>query len=80
MYTMKNPRKSTAMMVELSEDGTFNKKTLFSNKENKMIIKPKSSIRVSENEYVTSAINSGIYCCFIPFKAAKSKLVRFEFK
>jgi hypothetical protein len=80
MFTMRNPRKSSAVMVELSENGTFNKKVLFSNKENKMIIKPKSAVRISENEQVTSAVNYGVYCCFIPFKSAKSKLVRFEFK
>jgi hypothetical protein len=80
LYTMTNPRKSSAVMVELSEDGSFSKKVLFSNKENKMIIKPKFAVRISPNEHVTSAINYGMYCCFIPFKAAKSKLVRFEFK
>lgn len=80
LFTMSNPRKSSAVLVELSEDGSFDKKVLFSNKENKMIIKPKSAARISTNEYVTSAINYGFYCCFIPFKAAKSKLVRFEFK
>jgi len=80
MFTMRNPAKSSAMLVELGEDGTFNKKVLFSNKETKMIIKPKFAVRVSPDEYVTSAINYGMYCCFFSLKAAKSKLVRFEFK
>lgn len=79
-FTMSNPRKSSAVLVELSEDGTFNKKTLFSNKENKMIITPSSADWISDNECIISAVNYGSYCCFIPLKKGKSKLARFEFK
>jgi len=80
LYSMGSPRKSTAVLVELSEDGQYTKKALFSNKENKMIIQPASSVRISENEQIVIAANYGIYCCMIPLKAAKSKLARFEFK
>jgi hypothetical protein len=80
MKNIGNTRKSVAMLVELSEDGTFDKKVLFSNKENKMTIAPHSAVKISADEFVTSAVNYGMYCCFIPLKAGKSKLVRFEFK
>ncbi|MFI5164332.1 MAG: hypothetical protein ACHQHP_03690, partial [Bacteroidia bacterium] len=80
MYTMSNPHKSTAVLVQLSENGEFTKKALFSNKENKMTIEPASAVRISQNEQIVTALNSGIYCCMIPFKAGKSKLARFEFK
>lgn len=75
-----NIQKSTAVLVELTESGEFTKKALFSNKENKMTLIPKTAMHVSENEQIVSASNPGVYCCFIPFVAGKYKLVRFEFK
>jgi hypothetical protein len=79
-YPMTTPRKSSAVLVELSEDGAFSKKTLFSNKENKMILLPSLADWISDTECIVSAINYGAYCCFIPLKAGKLKLARFEFK
>jgi len=80
MRNMGNPYKSTAVLVTLNESGTFTKKALFSNKENKMVIKPASAIHISKNEQIVTALNNGMFCCFIPLKAGKSKLARFEFK
>lgn len=80
MRTMTRPYKSTSVLVELSESGEFTKKTLFSNKQNKITLMPDRDISVSDNEKIAYAFNPGMYCCFISFKAAKSKLARFEFK
>lgn len=77
---MHNPYKSTAVLVTLSEDGQFDKKALFSNKDNKVVLMPKSDLKIGSHELIIPAYNGGVYCCFINFVAAKSKLARFDFK
>lgn len=79
MRTMTSPKAATVVMVELTESGEFTKKALFSNKENKMTFIPLSSIKTGANEYIVTAINPGFWCC-VSFKAATTKLARFEFK
>lgn len=76
---MGNPAKATAVLVELSEDGKFTKAALFNNKTNKVILMPSYFVQISDNELVAPAYNGGFWCC-ISFKAATSKLARFEFK
>lgn len=77
---MKSVKKTTATLVTLSENGTFEKKAVFSNKENKIILLPDYFRKTGNGELIVPAINRGIYCCFIPFKKGKYKLARFEFK
>jgi len=74
-----NMKKSVAVIVTLSEDGKFDKKVLFSNKENKSILLPSSYQKVGKNEFIVPAINPGFYCCVIPFKARKYRLARMTF-
>jgi len=77
--TMTNSKKSTAVLVELSEDGQFTKKTLFSNKDNDATIMPSHGFKITNNEFIVPAYNGGFWCC-ISFSSAKSKLARIEFK
>ncbi len=77
---MGRAEKSTAALISLSEDGTFNKKAMFSNKENKVTLLPKYYKKVGGGQLIVPAINRGIYCCLIPLKAGKYRLARFEFK
>jgi len=72
--------KSTAVLITLSDDGSFDKKMLFSNKENKCTLLPASYKKMENGQLIVPAINVGFYCCFIPFKASKYRLARFEFK
>ncbi len=80
LKVMRNPGKSTAVLVTLTEEGQFDKKTLFSNKDNKVALLPKSYLKISDSEVIVPAYHGGVYCCFISFSAAKSKLARFDFK
>ncbi len=80
LRVMNNPYKSSAVLVSLSESGSFDKKLLFSNKENKMVLMPKSYTMISKNQLVVPALNRGVYCCMIPFKKGKYKFARFSFK
>ncbi len=77
---MGSPQNSTAVMVELSEDGQFDKKALFNSKDNKVALLPEHYLKISENEVIIPAYNGGVQCCIISFKSATSKLARFEFK
>jgi hypothetical protein len=77
---MGNPHGSTAVLVALSEDGQFDKKALFSNKDNKLALQPTSFLKLNDSELIIPAYNGGFYCCFISFSPAKSKLARFDFK
>ncbi len=78
--TMSSPKTSTAVIVELSEKGEYTKKELFSNKEAKSVLMPQRAYKLSPKEHVVTSMNGGFYCCMIPLKAAKSKLVRLSFK
>lgn len=77
---LKNPTKSVATLVVLSEDGKFEKKMLFSNKENKTVLLPSFYKQVNDTEFIVPAMNRGIYCCFIPIKPGKYRLARFTFE
>jgi len=79
LKNMGNALKSEAVLVELSEDGQYTKKALFSNKDNKMALIPSSSIGIGNNQVIVPAYNGGVWCCF-SIVPAKSKLARFEFK
>jgi len=79
LKTMSNSKKSTAVLVELSDDGQFTKKTLFSNKDNDATIMPSHYLRITNDEFIVPAYNGGFWCC-ISFSSAKSKLARIEFK
>ncbi|HTA84329.1 MAG TPA: hypothetical protein VK783_15400 [Bacteroidia bacterium] len=76
---MVNASKSTAVLVQLGEDGQFTKTTLFSNKDNKVALMPSSHIMTSQSEVIVPAYNPGFWCC-VSFSPAKSKLARFDFK
>jgi hypothetical protein len=79
--TMNNAYKSTAVIVELSQSGQFTKNILFSNKQNKSIIEPKESLKISGNEYILPAMSVGTACCFFAAPSPKKyTLARFEFK
>jgi hypothetical protein len=72
--------KSIATLVTLTEDGKFEKKALFSNKENKVILLPAYYKKMISGQLIVPAIKRGIYCCFIPLKKGKYRLARFDFK
>jgi hypothetical protein len=74
-----NPYKSVATLVTLSENGTFEKKALFSNKENKVVLLPSYSHTMEDGQLIVPAIHVGIYCCFIPLKKGNYRLARFQF-
>ncbi len=72
--------KSIATLVTLTEDGKFEKKALFSNKENKVVLLPAYYKKMISGQLIVPAIKRGIYCCFIPLKKGKYRLARFDFK
>jgi len=80
LKAMTNPRGALAVLVTLSENAKVEKKTLFSNKENKMTLMPSKNVKISKTEFIAPAVNRGIYCCMIPFKKGKYNLLRFDFK
>lgn len=79
LYTMTKPKKSTTVVVTLDESGKYTKKALFNNKDNKMILRTASSLRVNDHERIAEAVNFGTYFMLIPLKAGRTKLVRFRF-
>lgn len=77
---MGKAKKSVATLVTLSEDGKFEKKMLFSNKENKSILLPSFCKRIDDSQFIVPAVYRGIYCCLIPLKPGKYRLARFSFE
>ena len=78
---MSNPYKATAILVELSESGTFDKTPLFKNKDNSSVIEPQQALKINDGEFIVPAVSVKSACCF--FKAPNPKkytLARFDFQ
>lgn len=79
LKTMTNPKKSTAVVVTLSEDGQFSKAKLFDNKGSDAAIMPSHNLQISDDTYIIPAYNPGFWCC-VSFSKDKTKLARIQFK